>query len=345
MKKVVVIGGGFAGTECAKSLQDQFKVTLIDTKPYFEYTPGILRSIVDLEHIKSVQKLHSHYLKRTDVVIDKVKEVTKSYVKLRDSDKKIPFDYLVIASGSSYTNPIKEEGTITATRASHLRNSHEKLEKANKVLIIGGGLVGVELAAEIIETYPKKEVTICHSRDKLINRNHPKAISAVEKFFEKRNVKVIRGEKVKEFKKKHCVTDKGTKMKTDMVFTTTGIKPNYELMEKNFKDKITERKNILVNDFLQLPGFPNIFVAGDITSIKEEKTAQNAEDHAHVVIHNIKALENKGKLIEHSAKSRPMVISLGKYNGVLQNGNLVMSGLHIAFLKWFIERMVMWKYR
>ena len=345
MKKVVIIGRGFAGTESAKILQNNFKVTLIDTKPYFEYTPGILRSIVDLKHIKSVQKLHSHYLKKADVVIDKVTEVAKGYVKLRDKEKKIPFDYLIIASGSGYTDPIKEEATITATRASHLRNSHNKLEKANKVLIIGGGLVGVELAAEIIETYPNKEVTICHSREKLINRNSPKAIKKVEKFFEKRGVKVIRGEKVTEFKKTYCQTNKGTKIKTNMVFMTTGIKPNYELMEKNFKDKLTERKNILVNKFLQLQGSKNIFVAGDITSIKEEKTAQNAEDHAHVVIHNIKALENKEDLIEHSAKSKSMVISLGKYDGVLQTGNFVMAGIHIAFLKWLIERMIMWKYR
>ena len=53
-KKLVIIGGGFAGSLVARNLEKEFNVTLIDTKPYFEFTPGILRTIVEPDHIKKV---------------------------------------------------------------------------------------------------------------------------------------------------------------------------------------------------------------------------------------------------------------------------------------------------
>ena len=65
MKKVVVIGGGFAGAYIARHLEKDFDVTLIDTKDYFEFTPGILRTIVFPKHMKRIQVLHTHYLHKS----------------------------------------------------------------------------------------------------------------------------------------------------------------------------------------------------------------------------------------------------------------------------------------
>ena len=62
-KKVVIVGGGFAGSHVAKSLEKYFDVFLIDTKDYFEFTPGVLRAIVEPLHIRNIQVLHNHYLK------------------------------------------------------------------------------------------------------------------------------------------------------------------------------------------------------------------------------------------------------------------------------------------
>ena len=99
MKKVIVIGGGFAGSHIAKELQNEFDVTLIDSKDYFEFTPSILRSIVKPSHVKEIQVLHAHYLPKCKIIVGCVEEVSKEYVKLKD--EKIFYDYLVIASGSS----------------------------------------------------------------------------------------------------------------------------------------------------------------------------------------------------------------------------------------------------
>ncbi len=126
MKRVVIIGGGFAGSYAARKLENEFDVTLIDSKDYFEFTPGILRTIVEPPHAEKIQVLHSRYLKRARIIVGEVKEVAETFVKV--NGKKIGFDYLVISSGSRYELPIKEQNIFLATRASHLRNYYPKIK-------------------------------------------------------------------------------------------------------------------------------------------------------------------------------------------------------------------------
>ena len=76
MKRLVIIGGGFVGATVARELEGEFHVTLIDSKDYFEFTPSILRTIVEPDHMKKVQLLHSHYLKKAVLIREEVEEIT-----------------------------------------------------------------------------------------------------------------------------------------------------------------------------------------------------------------------------------------------------------------------------
>src|SRR3989344_1181452 len=194
-KRLVVIGGGFAGSWVSKELEKKFSVTLIDTKSYFEFTPGILRTIVNPNHINMVQSLHTNYLKRAKIVIGEVKSINRTHV-FGDFGK-IGFDYLVISSGSTYELPIKEKGVVIATRADHLRDCYEGLCKAKKILIVGAGLVGCELAGEIIYKYKDKKIILIHAGDKIMHRNHPKSIKYVESYLGKRGLRFILGERAR----------------------------------------------------------------------------------------------------------------------------------------------------
>ncbi len=343
MKKVVVIGGGFAGSYIARELEKDFDVTLIDSKDYFEFTPGILRTIVEPNHVKKIQVLHTHYLRRTKVIVGCVDVVAKNYVVLKN--KKIPFNYLVICSGSSYNVPFKEKNIVTVTRANHLRDCYNSLCKAKKVLIIGGGLVGVELAAEISTHYGDKEISILHSKEKLIERNHEKAIKHAERFLKNSGVKIFYSERAVIRKEGFFLTDKENKFHNDMTFLCTGITPNYDFMKKYFSSSLNEKNQIKVDKTLQLFGERNIFVAGDITDTQEEKTAQNAERQAKIVVENIIALEIGDKLSDYSPRTGPLVISLGKWNGIFTYKNINFGGVIPAFLKYFVERREMQKFK
>jgi len=343
VKKIVVIGGGFAGSLIAKNLEKRFDITLIDTKDYFEFTPGILRTINEPDHIKKIQVMHSKYLKKAKIIIGEVSEASKEFVKV--NGEKINFDYLVISSGSRYNGPIKEQNIVITTRAHHLANWSHKLFDSKKVLIVGGGLVGVELAAEISTHFKDKDVTLVHSRDKLIPRNNPKSTKYAEKFLKKHNVKLIFNTRIESKDKKTFSIGEGKSTDYDIVFLCIGIQPNFEFMKKNFKDKLDPRNSIKANDYLQLEGCTNIFVAGDITNRKEEKTAQNSELEAEFVINNICALEDGKELEMYKCKKRAFVISLGKYHGILEYKNFVLGGILPGILKSIIEKIFMYKYR
>jgi NADH dehydrogenase FAD-containing subunit len=344
-KKVVIIGGGFAGSHAAKHLEKKFDVTLIDTKNYFEFTPGILRSIVEPAHVRKIQVLHSHYLHRARIIVGKVDEVNEEFVRV--GKKKIKFDYLVVSSGSTYNSPFKEQRVVTATRAAHLRENYEKLCRAKRVLIVGGGLVGVELAGEICDRYPEKEIVIVHSKDRLIDRNHKKAIKYAERFLISRGVEIAYGQRVKEVKGKLCLTDKNVCFEADLIFLCTGIKSNFELMKNNFSKSLDDKNRLRVNEFLQVSGVSkgNIFAAGDLTDVKEEKTAQNAERQAKVVVDNICNFDSGHEMVKYKPKSRPLVISLGKKKAIFDSGGFVLRGWFPSLMKEVIEWYEMKKKR
>src|SRR3989344_1388254 len=286
MKKLVIIGGGFAGAKIAKALESEFNVTLIDSKDYFEFTPSILRAIIKTKYLKKIQILHKYYLKKSKIIKGRVEEINKDKVILKNNSP-LKFDYLVICSGSSYNAPFKEQDIVIATRGNHIMNCHSKLKKAKNITIIGGGLVGIELAGEILWKFPFKKVTIIQSKGKILSRNHQKSINYSKKYLENRGVKIIYGERAITKNKDTILTNKGTKIKSDLVFICTGILPNSKFM---------------------IPKF------------------------------------NKG-LINYVPKEKPMVISLGRYNGIFEYKGIVLFGIIPAFLKWFIEKKTMIKYK
>ena len=156
--KVVVVGGSFAGLAACRYLSSNAEVTLIDPKEFFEYTPGIL-------HVLTGSKSR-------DIIISPLKQVASKSTKIlngcfqglslkdqqvivksssNDETINVPYDYLIIATGRGYGAPIKPASTTLTIkqRLSEIDTFIKKINDANNILVIGGGLVGVELAAEL----------------------------------------------------------------------------------------------------------------------------------------------------------------------------------------------------
>jgi len=335
MKKIIIVGGGFAGIKLAKALQKKFSVILIDNKDYFEFTPSVPKVLAHPNHSKKIRKLHKNILD-CEIIVGEA-NIYKNRVII--NNKQLLFDYLIIATGSTYNKPFKEKNVLITNRASQLEDNHEQISKAKSISIIGGGIVGIEVAAELKERYPDKEITIIHSQPKLMPRSSSKAIREATSHLERLGVKLILGEKVVTCKKDFCETDKGTKINHELVLMCTGINPNSKLVK--ISDVKDDRGFLIVNKKLQLKSFKNIFVAGDITNIKEEKTAQNAEEHAKIIIKNISFLESNKKLLTYHNKPNWLVISLGEKSGIITKNNFSHKGIIPSILKKLIERKVM----
>jgi NADH dehydrogenase FAD-containing subunit len=308
MKTVVIIGGGFAGTDIAKRLEVFFNIILIDTKSYFEFTPGILNTVVNSSHADKLRVNHHYSLNKTRLIIGKVSRFDENTVFV--GKEQIRFDYLVICSGAEYKSKFKGNNMFFAKSTNDFINASKKLSKSKDVLIIGGGFVAVELAGELRE----KNVTIVSSADRLLSRLSFKTSDYVQKHLLNQEVRLLLGERVVQNKGNSYFTDKNTEIKADIVFNCTGSSPNSSFMDKKMLD---EKGFVKVNKFLQVDGMTNVFSCGDVTNIKEEKTAQNAKEQAKIVAKNIKLVERNKKLCAYKTKERVMLISLGKKKGIL----------------------------
>jgi apoptosis-inducing factor 2 len=82
----------------------------------------------------------------------------------------IPYAFLVIATGTKLTPPSSLPGTEKLAGVEYLQKHAQTVMRSSRIVIIGGGAVGVQTATDIKELYPEKSVTLVHSRKHLMNK-------------------------------------------------------------------------------------------------------------------------------------------------------------------------------
>eukprot|EP01114_Cavostelium_apophysatum_P014252 TRINITY_DN3648_c0_g3_i1.p1 TRINITY_DN3648_c0_g3~~TRINITY_DN3648_c0_g3_i1.p1 ORF type:complete len:460 (+),score=80.46 TRINITY_DN3648_c0_g3_i1:173-1552(+) len=350
-RRLVIVGGGYAGTVAAKSLEHDFLVTLIDNKDYFEFTPSKLRMMVEPTHAHRMQVKHSSFLSKTLIVMDWVKHITPEAV--ITENQSISYDYLLICTGSrtpdttfnrSNTDPthidLMRNSQVISVRTQHLEDYHLLVDTAQSVLIIGGGTVGVELAGEIIDRFKGKKVTIVQSSKCLMPRSPERAIRYSQEFFERNDATIIFGDRVESQDGRLFRTKNGAVIEADIAFVCTGNIPNTDFMRnKFFGSSLNPQGFVKVNQYLQLEGYNNIFVAGDLTDIpeEEEKLCQTAAAEVKVVVNNLRLAEAGLPPIRYVPGKCPILISLGKYDGILTYRGWTYTGFVPAAMKEFVE--------
>ena len=103
----------------------------------------------------------------------------------------LAYDWLVLAPGSSYAEgSIKTFCTSVEERQAVLTDEHTRLVAAQRVLIIGGGIVGVELAGEVAVHMPEKQVVLLSSGPRLIADKPADIGQRAQEFLERHGVEV-----------------------------------------------------------------------------------------------------------------------------------------------------------
>ncbi|EGC30594.1 hypothetical protein DICPUDRAFT_83476 [Dictyostelium purpureum] len=353
-KKVLIIGAGYAGIEAAKLLDSKFDVTVVERKKTFFHCVASVRVAVEPELVPQVYIPYDKLLKNGKFIFSSATEITPNHVTLEDGQT-LHFDYLVIATGSNVLAPFKAPLNLTNNRdiQQYFDNFSNQIKQANKILIVGGGSVGVEFAAEVYDKYGKdKKITIVHSGSTLVNdAMAPKFNNMTLKSMEKRNIHLVLNdrialpESVRESLNSQSAllptpstatytTEKGEQIEADLLIWTVGIKINSEAYtNSHFQNSINQQGQIKVNASLQVEGFKNIFAVGDVTDTKEFKTAFNASTHAKVVAKVIEAVnKNSNKLPTHTPSKPVMILALGKSDGVFQLPNQMVMGSFLSKL-------------
>lgn len=275
---VLVVGGGFAG-RCAsrKIASNGLSVALVDPKSFFEFTPSILRALLVPQSVSHITAEHSQVgvnirflrgivsnLTESTATVELAESATMNNRNINASNVPVSFRYCIWAGGSAYPEPIRASLTScgsVAHRKRELAGWRERLRGAKSVLVLGGGLVGVELAAELseltnrtsrdgwanvhsiwrrcwemlrrsgpVEAQPRMNIWLAAPRGLLIPRLPQRASRKALKFLESRGVVVIKSRLMPDKKGRASVKRLGyvsndgpdVRISPDIVFDCTG---------------------------------------------------------------------------------------------------------------------------
>ncbi len=271
---VVVIGGGPAGLITAATAKKNYpdkKVVLLKKEevgmvpcgiPYIFGTLGSVEK--NVLSTKGVEGLGVEVKVAGVVEIDVSKKTVKT-----SANESLEYEKLVLATGSEPTFPKIEghdlDGVFYISKyADYLKKLLERLKESERVVIIGGGFIGVEVADEIRKM--GKKITLIEIEDHLLPAAFdPEFGKLTQDQLEKNGVKVMVSARVERIggsgKVEYVELSNGEKLSADVVIMATGYKPRVDLA-KAMGLKLGDSGGIWTDEYMRT-SIPDVFAVGD----------------------------------------------------------------------------------
>ncbi|KAJ7110023.1 FAD/NAD(P)-binding domain-containing protein [Mycena epipterygia] len=327
---IIIIGARpCSGSAVARTLSTKLptaQVTLVNPLPYAISRPTLPRmtvsdgnDLVDTALIPFDKLFTTSNGVFVQGTVESIQANKKGGVVVLADGKQLPYDVLVLAPGSQWEGPLDIPDDSAAVKE-FIAAGRANFKKAQKILLVGGGAVGVEFAGEIKDVWPEKEVTIVHGDNAIMNSTYPSGFrKALEKDLRARGINLILNDYVDEIPAPGPVslqTRNGKEINVDLVISTRGPRPRTAFVAKSLgADTLDERGQIKVKPTLQLLEHPNIFALGDAINTVEQKQVMKASAHAGIVSANIIAYLSGGSLKPYKGSSEMIVVTNGKGGG------------------------------
>lgn len=277
-EKVVIIGGSITGVYTTTALiSNGFEgdITIIDKKDVFPYNTYPLSKewMMDLDEMDPPLLKDKEYYEEHDIDLKlntKVDSINFEDKTVRtDQGETIPYDYLVIASGSKLRKvdfPGDDaKGVFYLREFSDAKKIKEWAKEAKDVAIIGSGFIGLELVSTFNQIGKNVSILIRSGKplDKVLGEEVADYFVDMHK---SHNTNFMFNEEAKEFIKDKggnitsIKTKSGKDIKTDMVIIAVGVQPNisFEVDSLDIEDG-----TIIVNEYGET-SLPDVYAGGDI---------------------------------------------------------------------------------
>ncbi len=322
---VVVVGGGYGGTAAARALDEQADVVLVDPKDAFMHCVGALRAVTDPDWTSRIFFSYDGLLTRGRVVRDHATRVEPGRVVLGSGDELLA-DFVVLATGSRYPFPAKSDVDDTAAAVSKYQAVHKVVAAADRVLLVGAGPVGIELAGEIVHTWTDKQVTLLDVLPEVMGPLYRDDLKAtLREQLEERGVRLVLGSPLVappptapgEAGSFEVTTEAGTTIAADVWFQCWGVQPVSDYLAGNLTAARLPDGSIDVTPEMRVVGQERVFALGDV-SHRDSKQASSANRQADVVAANILALADGRELAVYEPTGPTMIVPIGPYGGAGQ---------------------------
>jgi len=382
MEKVVIIGGGYAGIYALRELvqNKNIKITLIDKYTFHNLQPEVYDLIANKSNIADVtidlttlcMGFNHSYLEYKNLNVRKIDTNTnKIYT---EEQEIVEFDYLIMAAGTRTFFPssipglnsahdIKKLNWAVFFKQSFENQLFKKIQDEAKqcedthIVVVGAGLSGVEIAAEM--AYNSKmffqrgsfscdnlKISLVSSSDTILPGLTSKLVSISHQRLKTLGINVITNTKLQKCEDGYAHLSNGTKIYNSFLIFTGGVEAS-KITEELDVQKNT-RGQIVVNKYMQSDKYENIFAIGDAAEIRNKKDEIMPPNVTIARISGINAGQNilnviKGKrLIKCNPKLDGILIALG---GKYAAGNI--AGLfHVkGLIAYQIKKYVFDSYR
>jgi NADH:ubiquinone reductase (H+-translocating) len=303
VKRVVIIGGGFAGFNAAKILGNAsgVSVTLVDSRNYHLFQPLLyqvaLAGLNPADIAAPIRGLLSRYQNIRVLLAEVIKIDLQGRLVQLKNDGTLPFDYLIVASGSNHAYFGHEHweqwapGLKTLEQATEIRRriltAFEKAEMSDDederrrlltFVVVGGGPTGVELAGAIAEmsrfTLARdfRHIDPRHSRVILIEGS-PRVLAGFAPDLSANAAKVlgklgviIRTTSIVTNVEEHGVDVGGEHIPAGTVIWAAGVKASP--LAGTMGVPLDPQGRVMVEPDLTVKGQENIFVVGDVADFR-----------------------------------------------------------------------------
>ena len=381
--KIVIAGGGFSGLYAAKYLdkhlarRPEIEVTLIARENFILFTP-MLHEVAagDLAPGDIVNPLrrilrHVHVVEAEVEDVDLVARKVRAFHGVARKQVEFEFDHLLLALGSEtnfFDNAGIRDWSVTMKNLSDaalLRNRIVAfLEEASvendaaarrqwlTFVIAGGGFAGAETAGAVNDFIRETarlysgigdeeiRVVVIHPGDYLLPELGEELGRYAERKLRERNVEVIKGARVASYDGWVVTLNNGMSIPGATLLWTAGVKPSHVVA---VLPCAKEKGRISTNEFLQVPGFPGLWAAGDCAAVPELQTgkfhpptAQHGMREAVVAAKNIESAILDKALQAFHYRTVGMLASIGHHTGVASLFGFKFSG----FVAWWMWRSV-----
>ena len=318
MKKVLILGGGFAGLEAAIFLRKKkIDVILISDRDYFYIFPTSIwvpTSEVKFEDIcvdlGKLSKVHGF-----ELIVDKVEEIITKEEKIVCTNSTYNYEYLVVAIGSGKMKHVGGENTLSI--CGDPTDSIKMKERIDELIQVGSGKVAMGFGGNPKDTSnvrggpafevmfnlhnqlkklgirDKFELTFFAPMDKPGAKMGPKALKMMDMFFNKLDIKKHFGKKIKRFEDDGIIFEDDSKLDSDFtMFIPSG--DGHEVI-KNSDLPLNDGGFVKINDYCEVEDIKNVFAIGDSAALEgpewRAKQGHVAEVMARNVAFNINSME------------------------------------------------------
>jgi NADH dehydrogenase len=289
VKKICILGGGFAGLYTALSLQKyrgfkdkNYQIILIDRHDHILFTPLLYEVVTDELKAWEIAPSFKKLIKDTsiDFYQDNIEKIDlKNRQVFLQERGTITYDYLVLAVGrEAYLDEVSgvREHTLgfrTLADTYKLKQRLNALESSDRerirVAVVGGGPSGVELATKIADRLGKRgEIRLITRSDRILKDFTPQTCKSALKALEKRNISISwesQVQKVTADRLSFTQLGESVTLPVDLVLWMTGTQAR-ELV-KNLDCQHNDRGQVFSQSTLQLVDYPEVFALGDVAEI------------------------------------------------------------------------------